>query len=131
MTYSIPTGLHTHMVYVKKNTTHAPRQHLKTRRHVSRFLPPCAPHFDGRAAVRRLVKGHNPWITALFCREKTVRSPNCGAFGKKRRSTLPAQIQRQTIELQRVFLSKHSTQNLTNCILFDIIYVGVQRRCTA
>ena len=30
------------------------------------FLPPCAPHFDVRAAVRRLVKRHNPRIAALF-----------------------------------------------------------------
>ena len=28
--------------------------------------PQCAPHFDGRATVRRLVKRHNPRIAVLF-----------------------------------------------------------------
>ena len=72
---------------VKKNATNVAWQHLKKCPKMLRFLPPKASHFDGRAAVHRLVKRHNPWIAAYFCwitfcRENVVRSPNCGTFGK-------------------------------------------------
>ena len=75
---------------------------------------PCVPHFDGRAAVRCLVKCHDRWIVALF----VVRS---GTFAELRHvwqkvpqyriPALPAQIHRQTIKLLWVFLSDCGAQN--------------------
>ena len=44
------------------------------------FLPPCAPHFDGRATVHRLLKHRNPRSATLFALK--MRSPNCSTFGK-------------------------------------------------
>ena len=69
--------------------------------------------------VRRLVKLRNPRIAALFqglwrfSRENVVRftelrrvGKNRGSFGIKRRDTLPAQIQRQTIKVWHVSYQK-------------------------
>ena len=88
------------------------------------FLPPCAPHFDGRAAVHYFVKRRNPWTASLF-----VEMPKCGMFGKIAAGlaksaaipypALPAQIQRQTIKVWHIVLSDCGTQIFTNCcILF-------------
>ena len=45
-----------HMVYIEKNAINVSPWHLKTQCHVRHFSSTCAPHFDGRAAVRHLVE---------------------------------------------------------------------------
>ena len=76
---------------------------LKVRRLVKRHNPWIVAFTKIAAAFRRLVKRHNPWIVAFtkiaaaFPVKMRCVAPNCGTFGKRRRNTLPAQIQRQTI----------------------------------
>ena len=67
------------------------------------------PHFDGHATVCHLVKHRN---RGAFCHENAARSPNCGRFGKKCQNSIPAQIQRQTIKVWHIFLSKSVAQIL-------------------
>ena len=103
-----------------------------TRKHgamCAAFLPLCAPHFDGCVAVCRLVKCRNPSIAALSA-VKMWRIRRIAACLAKSAAipypALPAQIQRQTIKVWHVFLSKSGAQIFKNCcILFDI-----QRTCT-
>ena len=69
--------------------------------------------------VRRLVKHFSRENVARFA--KLRHGKNRGAFGKKRRNTLPAQIQRQTIKVRYFVLSKSSTQIFNQCcVLFDV-----------
>ena len=80
------------------------------------FLPPKAPHFDGRAAVCRLVKLPD---CGTFCRENVACSPNCGVWQKSSQFRIP-QLPAQTINVWRGFLIKKQCTNFTNCcILFD------------
>ena len=98
------------------------------------LIPLFVPQF---LKVRRLVKRRNPRIAALFqglrhfSRENVARfvklrhiGKNRGTFGKKCRNTLPAQIQRQTIKVWHMFLSKSDTQNFNwCCVLLDIYHI--------
>ena len=81
------------------------------------FLPPKAPHFDGRAAVCHLVKYRNPSIAAPFA-VKMWHIPRSTKSVTIRIPTLPAQIQRQTIKVWCDFLSKGGTHFKNCCILF-------------
>ena len=84
------------------------------------FLPPCAPHFDGRAAVRP-----PPFVVKMWHVRRIVERLAKIAVGSAkapqfRIPAFPAQIQRQTIKVRRDFLSKKRCTNFTNCcFLFD------------
>ena len=96
------------------------------------FLPPCAPDFDGRVAVHRLVRRRNARIAALFAvkmrrfrRIAAAHLAKIAAHLAKKSAAiltipaLPAQIQRQTIKVWHALLSDCGAQYFTNyCIFF-------------
>ena len=66
------------------------------------FLPPCAPHFDGRTAVRRLVECRDPRIVVLFATKMRRVRRIVARLAKDTAIPYPAppaQIQRQTIKV--------------------------------
>ena len=105
-------------VRVKKNATNVPQRLLKTWRHERHFSPTKVPHFDGRTAVRHLVKRRNPSIAALY---KTVQgSRYYGAFGKKRCNSIYPGASCINHKSAVQFLIKKRHTHFTNCcILFD------------
>ena len=119
--------MYAHTVCVKKNTTNVLRRHLKTWWHVCHFLPPKVPHFDGCVTVHRLVKCRNSRGATFkgcgaFCRENVARSPNCGAFGKRRRNPYPGTSHTNPEAnhkgMVRLLIKKRCTNFYTNyCIL--------------
>ena len=94
---------------------------LVARRTVHRAYPPCAPHFhvilesapSCKAPQSRRFSREN---AAHFAESRRV-GKNRGTFGKKRRSTLPAQIQRKTIKVRRI-----SYQNAAQSILIRVAF---------
>ena len=82
------------------------------------FLPPCALHFDGRAAVCRLVKRRNPWIVALF------------AVKMRRVRRIAARLAKITNHksVARVLIKKRCTDFTNCCILFDVYHMYVYEK---
>ena len=99
------------------------------------FLPPCAPHFDGRATVRCLVKHRNPRIAALFAM-KMQRVRRIAAHLAKS-ATVPNRVPSHTKSIGNHIsvvhcLIKNRCINFTNCcFIFDVripyIHVRIMR----
>ena len=112
------------MVRVKKNATNMSRWHLKTWRHVHRFFPPKALHFDGSVAVRHLVKHRNSMIVAPFAvkmrrvRRIVARLAKIAArLAKSAAIPYPAASRTNHKKCTAISYKKRHT-NFTNCCKF-------------
>ena len=92
------------------------------------FLPPCVLHLYGCTTVRCLVKRCNPRIVMPFAvkmqhvrRIATRLAKIAVSLAKCTAIRIPAQIQRQTIKVRHVFLSKSGAQIL-QIVAFFLTY---------
>ena len=83
------------------------------------FLPPKVLHYDGRAAVRRLVKHRNPWIVAPFA-VKMRRIRQIAAHSAKSVAISYPDASCTNHKSVARFLIKERHTNFANCILFDV-----------